>query len=749
MTQARTNGAKRLPAGHADQPPRLRVWSSALELARDLFPLAKRASDPLAESLIRPLMDAALRLCIIAARSRGDEPAGVLSQGGATGDLAEIETRLHLCAELGLVTGNEHSRLVRRVVDIRCAGRMRGSALVIVVLLCSVLAALGLLLLQMADTESSLVRRTREREQIVQAAETGARMVKAWFDAPITGERGSPRRTFLGRFDLRDAARFDRSARLIDADGNPATAAVHADGSAGREPWREGRALWSDGALLDFFHKPWRGGIPETLLGTAAGPDLLLLDREGTDLLDEINHALFGNQQDGIRIERIAIYAPRRNAAFERLGMATIEVTAVLHRRLDRTGSVPLVPAGARSAGRLSVRMGLAEIPTDLPRGPLQACGDITVGGQLRAAWGRVTAAGDIHLATSDPDHDIASTWPYRGDGSHIAGILPGEPLERWLSHAPAVIEDPWLQVLAGGSLFGMEGMAQPFPHDPDAAIDGDHSNLFQGSAGIGCPALDHALWKRLVMQTPPGDPADAHTWYLVPEPGTGLYRRFGRGPARSVRDWTHGQEGIFFFDTMDGAPPRAGNLAPPVTITGGDWHVAGIMIMNVQSFEASAVRGRLRAVLPPGEPYGDADGSGSWSAGETFVNLRYPDVVDAAGSPGDFVMDPLAAGNASIVTPEGDEHTVTTTLSRDPRGFALLAEVNLFGVLYNAGDIVADGEATHFGSLLAGGNIIARTSGSPSARVLYDERLGLGQWPPPEIAMPRTWVTFWEVEGL
>jgi hypothetical protein len=111
--------------------------------------------------------------------------------------------------------------------------------------------------------------------------------------------------------------------------------------------------------------------------------------------------------------------------------------------------------------------------------------------------------------------------------------------------------------------------------------------------------------------------------------------------------------------------------------------------------------------------------------------------------------MDPSAAGIVSIVTPEGDAHRVATTPSRDPKGLPILLPVNLFGVLYNAGDIVADSDAMHFGSLLAGGNVITKTPGAASARILYDERLASGEWPPAEIAMPRTWITFWEVDGL
>jgi hypothetical protein len=83
--------------------------------------------------------------------------------------------------------------------------------------------------------------------------------------------------------------------------------------------------------------------------------------------------------------------------------------------------------------------------------------------------------------------------------------------------------------------------------------------------------------------------------------------------------------------------------------------------------------------------------------------------------------------------------------MERDPRGIPLAADISLFGVLYNSGDIIVEGEAAHYGSLIAGRGMTQRTAGSATPVVYFDERLNTGTWPPPEMEIPRTYVTFWQ----
>ncbi len=625
----------------------------------------------------------------------------------------------------------------------------RGLALPIALFLTALLGALGIACLQMGIVESRISARQRDRDSLLNIAESGARLVKAWFDRPVSGDPSSgPRHLFLGH-DLRDPRLFDRSRRLIDADGDPNTPPIPADGSPGRELYRQGREITPGAPHLDLFQKPYRGPITTSLAGTRGGPDIVLEDRPGViDLIDLLNRDLFPEQHATGRIERIAISAPiavPRASGFARLGVASIEVTAARYAVLAEIAGVPESPAGSRPIARATVRIGLAEIPVASPRGPLESCGDLTVTGPLRAHWGRIIAAGDITLASTieELDDQVDSAFPYASYARRIEGLSTGEDLAAWTSAPDDSIEDPWLKVVAGGILSGWEALAdQPFPFDPLREIDRDHSNLFQRVPGVSCASFDYELWKRLAQ----GRSTIGHDLrYFAYDAKTGLFRLGGEGTPRSVRDWTHDRDGIFFFDTQDSGPPHAGNLTPPVVISGGDWWSAGVIFLNARSFQATSLRGTPRVLLPPGEPFDDRDHDSQWDAVEATVNIRYPTSIGTGTSADDFLKDAAAIQSGAAISPDGEEYAVTTSTQRDARGIPLLAEVNHFGILYNSGDIVAEGDVVVYGSLIAGGDITQSNFGAGTLHVYFDERLNTGEWPPPEIEMPRTHVTYWQ----
>ncbi|HET6374237.1 MAG TPA: hypothetical protein VFG76_13090 [Candidatus Polarisedimenticolia bacterium] len=626
----------------------------------------------------------------------------------------------------------------------------RGAALLLAAMVCAILATVGLVFLSLADTETRITTLRRDQEQVMRTADAGALSVKAWFDRPVSGEPGAgAQHLFLSRFDLRDPAHFDRAARLIDADADDLTPPVPADGSPGREFYRQGRNVSAGYPHLDFFGKPFRGSTALAFLGTAQGPDLVLSDLPGVvDLLDEINAELFPRQEITGRIERIDVFGPPSIAASSpgaRLGVATVQVTAAKYRRLDRSGGVQVVPPGARPTARAVVRMGLAEIPVGSPRGALEACGDLTVGGRLRARWGRVTAMGRVTLAgpAAALDVNVASGFPYSSLGRHITGLAPGDDLAAWLGNADRVVEDPWLVVAAGGLLTGWETLAdQPFPYSASIEPGRDHSNLFQRIGGLRCPSFDYDLWKSLSLGVGPGD---RHSRYFAFDPNSGLFRENGRGPLRSVREWTHGEQGLFFFDTTDGSRPRAGNLTPPVRIAGGDWSTAGLIYLNARSFEADSIRGTSRILLPPGEPFDDRDRDGVQTSSEFHLNLRYPVSVGTGAAGDEFAREITAAQTAVAASPDGETYRVDTTMDRDLRGIPIVAEINLMGLLVNSGEIVAQGAWTVYGSLVAGGDVTQSAPGADSPTIYFDDRFNTGEWPPPEIAMPRTYITFWQ----
>src|SRR4030095_8359507 len=111
--------------------------------------------------------------------------------------------------------------------------------------------------------------------QLLNVAETGARMVKGWFDQPVSGDPGSGtvRHLLLGHHDTRDPGEFDRTRRLIDHDHNPLTPGVAADGTPGREFYRQNRFIAPGQPHLDLFAKPYRGDFILDFAGNESGPD--------------------------------------------------------------------------------------------------------------------------------------------------------------------------------------------------------------------------------------------------------------------------------------------------------------------------------------------------------------------------------------------------------------------------------------------------------------------------------------------
>ncbi len=628
----------------------------------------------------------------------------------------------------------------------------RGSALILTVLVSAVLTTLGLVYLAVADTEQLIASSDRNSEQLLHTAETGLRMVKAWFDQPVTGSPAVSSQImhrFLGLYDLRNPAFYDRTRRRFDHDGDPSTPPVLADGTAARPYYRQGRTLWAPSSYLDLFHKPYRGDAATTFMGTAQEPDLLLEDRPNViDFIDVLNNAVFTHQEHTGRISRIAIYAPPRVSfagAVKPAGIATVEVVVAKYRRLSKVGTVPVVMGERLKLAELRVQMVLAEVPAAAANGALESCGTLDASGGLEARWGKVLARGGVALP-SDLDGGIRSAFPFESIDRRISGDLPGDDFYEWVNAPDDVVEDPWLKIVAGAEIAGLGAFGrQPFPHDPNAAIDVDHSNLFQRIDAAECGAMRYETLKAASAS------GEEHARYFAWDPATGLFKEDGVGAARSVRDWTHDEEGLFFFDTRDERPPNGHgpgdpltNLTPPVLIESTDWAFSGLLYLNAESIVIRNVNGASRVVVPPGEPFDDADADGLYDAGEAFANLYYPTTL-VQGNPGSEITKSTGATQTGTATsPDLESYAYTTTVGRDPQGIPILAQINMFGVLFNAGDVVAEGPARHFGSLIAGHAVVRGALGAPVPEIFFDERLNTGIWPPAEVSFPRTFITLW-----
>jgi len=622
----------------------------------------------------------------------------------------------------------------------------------VMVLLMACLTVLGLGFLAMADTETMIAASGRDSEQLLHTAETGMRMVKAWFDQPVTGNPSITSQVlhkFMGTYDLRNPALYDRSKRLFDHDNDPNTPRVLADGTAVKPYYRQGRTLWSPSAYLDIFHKPYRGDAVTEFRGTEAGPDLLLIDTPGAvDFLDKLNQLLFTDQSRTGRITQIALYAPPMIAVggvMKRAGVCTIKITVSKFRGMGTIGIVPVVTSTSLKVGERTLKAVLNEVPGTLANGPIESCGAMSVTGNLRAHWGKVIASGNITIA-GNLDAAVPSAFPYKTFARRISGTLAGDDFTVWSGNADNSIEDPWLKVMTAGDLVGIGSSAeQPLPYSQAAPIDNDHSNLFQHESGVACAAFKYSVMKSAAAS------GDETARYFAYVPATGLFQEWGVGAARSVYDWTHNQEGLFFFDTKNGQEPNGHgpgdpltNLTPAVAIENVDWNFSGLLYLNAESIRINNVAGVNRIIIPPGEPFDDANANGKWDAGEAFVNLTYPTTV-VAGAPGSTVLkSPAAAQSASATSPDLEFYAFATTAGRDNQGIPITGQVNLFGVLFNAGNVIAEGTARHYGSLIAGTSVTQNTAGADTPDIFFDQRLNTGEWPPAEVSFPRTHLTSW-----
>jgi hypothetical protein len=641
----------------------------------------------------------------------------------------------------------------------------RGSAMLITMMVMVILTLMGLSYLLMADTENLIAQNQRDSDQLLFVAESGARMVKAIFDSPPYGPPSDPNnvlRRFLNTYDLRNSAFYDRTQRVFDHDNDPNTPDVAADGSSGRPHFRQGLTVDPNATTyLSFFDKPYRGTTVHAYMGSEAGPDMIIQsnsldpnDSGSLDLLDQLNAALFSDQPSTGRIQRIDIYAPpviMVNGTPTRYGIATVKVTAVKFRNLQKIGSIPVTTPTSRQVAERVVKMVVNETPYPGPGGPLQSCSGLSTNGAFQVHWGTTSAVVDATLSTSEAQ--LKARAPQSIPWATQASLISGATLDNYLAARVAAgggainIADPWFKIITGGGFnppldpnTSPGNLTQPFPYNSASPTSDDNSNLFQYSVST-CPSFDYDLWKQVAQS----GFDDSH--YFVWAGAGDSFRENGVGVARTFAQWTKGVKGgVYFFDTKDGlAPdPNGSNLTPEVALQAADdWFGAGFIYLNSVNLRQTGIIGDAinRVVIPPGEPYVDANGNRAWDPNEQYVNLRYPTTPS-----GVFVIDPNATGQtATQTTVTGETFTYTTSTGRDDQGPPLLVPINWYGVIYTAGTWDAQGASSFFGSVVTQKGVLGGTAGTPD--VWFDERLVKGQWPPPDLQLPRTMVTIWQTD--
>ncbi|MDX1389164.1 MAG: hypothetical protein R3344_08240, partial [Acidobacteriota bacterium] len=515
----------------------------------------------------------------------------------------------------------------------------------------------------------------------------------------------------------------------------------------------------------DLFDRPYRGAIADGWVGTEDGPDLRIDADSSTAaavFLDTLSDALFPDYPDGhagirARVVRIDVFgAPfvSVGGSSVRSGLATLKVTA---RIVARDGS---------TLSESAVRVVVHEIPYSTPPGVLHSCADLTYDSDLLAYWGVVTATGSIRLhadaARTPPGPPRAVPPGPKVDLHHFHDDDPGFAL--WKSNADGTtVADPWLRVIAGGPLVSPTGGAsgnQPWPSDDPTREIENHSNLFQGIGAAGCPALDYDFWKYIATSGARG--VRYFAW-----DGGDRFRENGLGDPGSIHEITDDREGIFFFDTADGAAPRdtdgdglPDNLTPAATSGSGPWGYRGVLYLNAEAFRTTASGGHRTVFRAPAEPFQDANENGRFDGGEPWIDVdangRYDPGEpfddldgDAVFDPGEnwinlsYPSDPLAGFPVDLADTTLDDGSLGLFPVRNARGPEIDATAGIHGILFTAGRVESAGDAIHFGSVIAAGGIRYM-----SGRDAFFRNPAISRdWPPAGWALPRVVATRWEAD--
>lgn len=638
-------------------------------------------------------------------------------------------------------------------LTIRESGRdERGSALIIAVLISVILSLLGISYMLMAQTENTIAENERNASMALYVAESGARLSVNWLNRPnSTG------------YLLPNSAQVDVSLRLLDQDNDPNTARVLASTTDCTRPTYKAAACTA--SVL--FDRPYRPSLANTFSGVetgsdgdpnnaSRGPDLIVTQAH----LDTINNTIFPNFPTAnlrAKVSRIEFYSPPIvNVAGvpTRMGVATVKVI----------GGVFIFPGTAqeRQIATRVVKAVVNEIPVPGPVGPLQSCTGVDYGGEFAIHWGTGSAQTDatFPLNKANPGLPYALNDPntYYNDGAAI----PPRTLATWatgMTAAGSSMDDPWLKFVAGGvlSAAGAITTAQPWP-EPTAgawpAAGTDHSNLFQHTV-INCPTFDYAMWKSIAQ-------SGNRNMFYYKWSSADQFKLDGAGSNVTFANATGGRAGVFFFDTTNGEAPFGQytdpqysgsgsttgytNLTPGFSIASASGWLGGqgFLYMNSKTFGTTGVGsiGSSRTIFPPGEP---GDGTG-------FVNLQYPSTLN-----GTYAVKSGIVTTQKFLDTDGTWYCTDTPAGtcsatsgssaspvQDSPGLPFLATVVMDGVFYNSGTFTAQGNANYFGSLVAQQGVL---NGAGNPGFYFDERLIKGNWPPPNMDIPRVIVSSWQVD--
>ena len=285
-------------------------------------------------------------------------------------------------------------------------------------------------------------------------------------------------------------------------------------------------------------------------------------------------------------------------------------------------------------------------------------------------------------------------------------------------------------------------------PSAPDARwTPGSYTNFWacDPSVAFATAFRGYNYWKRVVNAiATQGGASSQMAKYLVAGGATDVNGLCGDGlwgppgdstNCKDVGDWTNGQKGFWFFDTLDGTVPKQNrsNIFDGNADLKGQYVSEGFLYLAVQELQASGGQKGLFEITMPGEPlwenpdpafaaYRNGRYDGKVTIGGTdvyvdrFINLEYPDF------PYDGQMNKV---NPYIVNKDYEDASRNLTKGWDQYGPTVQDVDGTFhGIFYLTGDTKFTGSRAFWGSVMVW-NSSNRNSGTVD--VWYDPKLAEG----------------------
>jgi len=643
---------------------------------------------------------------------------------------------------------------------LQSAKMKRGSALLVALMVMVVLSLTGLTFLYVSDTENAISNNYARALETLYTAQSGIYLVNQWYQS--NAGTFSP-----GGAGLRP--------RLADMTLNARPGATDGSGSGTDTTYK-------NGVQANFFERPFSGAVDtpavyNQFFGTEDTPDMVIdIDGNGADYLAEMNDKLFGtdSQPDSkkVRISKLEIYAPpmspyadnptfydatkdpARNTAF---GVCTVKVTAEMLQ-------------GSNVVATRVVQGVISDINYSTSNVALDTGGSLEVNGAAMVHWGHARA--ESNYAHNNWNHfGIGAVWWIDPTTNMVEpcsacyGDATGQPMEG------ITMYDPWFMFRSRGSfeigtgagnftlptgLGACTGNAVAYtpraytgvspwndptvgfdstlinpalctPHTSKGAIDVAY-NVFacDPNVAFGGGFRGYTYWKNIVTKLAKDNPK---VKYLRPVAVDADLWETGDGTQNTFEGWTNGQEGIFFFESLDGQVPRndlSNVVTAEINIKGG-WWSKGVIYLNATDFRMTGGMGSGSTTTfqapaePLYEPWPDSKNKVYDHPDERWLNLQYSTSIPSNPCcTGLYTVSAAAAGQTNNA---GD-----TTTGWDRWGYVNPnTKFSFEGIFYTTADLRFTGGYNFYGSLMA--RAIGDGSGSASGglEIYYKDSLSFG----------------------